>query len=251
MHADTLRAWESRHGFPVPVRLPSGHRRYNTAHVDQVREVLDDRQAGMSLEAAIARLRAHDDEVEPSIFAGLRRRRPALPVHVISKRAMLALSRAIEDECCARAARPVLIGCFQQERFYRESEARWRDLARTAATAMVFADFEEDRRRRGEPQRIRLASDTPLLREWAVVCAAPDAAACVVGFERPAAAGEPRRFEAVWSVEPAVVHDAAELGVALAGRDAATVPPTTGTDVAATLQRAAAVTSRAISYLDG
>ena len=24
----TLRMWEQRHGFPTPVRLPSGHRRY-------------------------------------------------------------------------------------------------------------------------------------------------------------------------------------------------------------------------------
>ena len=249
--ADTLRAWESRHGFPAPVRLPSGHRRYTAAQVDQVRQVLDDRKVGMSLDAAVARLHVRDDAVEPSIFAGLRRHRPELPVHVISKRAMLALSRARSRTSAApAAARPLLIGCFQQVRFFRQSEARWRDLTRTAATAMVFADFERDRRRRGEPEQIRLAADAPLRREWAVVCAAPDAAACVVGFERPPAPGEPRRFEAVWSVEPAVVHVAAELGVALAGRDAATVPPTTGSDAAATLQRAAAVTSRAISYLD-
>jgi len=33
----TLRAWERRFGFPLPVRLPSGHRRYTT---EQVRRVL-------------------------------------------------------------------------------------------------------------------------------------------------------------------------------------------------------------------
>ena len=55
----------------------------------------------MSLEAAIARCCPKVDRIEPSIFAGLRRRWPALPVHQLSKRAMLAISRAIEDECCA------------------------------------------------------------------------------------------------------------------------------------------------------
>ena len=33
----TLRAWERRFGFPKPIRLPSGHRRYTS---DQVRQLL-------------------------------------------------------------------------------------------------------------------------------------------------------------------------------------------------------------------
>ena len=32
----TLRMWESRHGFPVPTRLDSGHRRYDEHDVGQV-----------------------------------------------------------------------------------------------------------------------------------------------------------------------------------------------------------------------
>lgn len=40
----TLRAWERRFGFPDPVRLPSGHRRYRTEDVDRlllIRAALD------------------------------------------------------------------------------------------------------------------------------------------------------------------------------------------------------------------
>ena len=55
--------------------------------------------------------------------------------------AMLALSRAIEDECFARAGRPVLAGSFQTERAYRIAEHRWREIARTAALSFVLADF--------------------------------------------------------------------------------------------------------------
>jgi DICT domain-containing protein len=149
----------------------------------------------------------------------------------------------------------VLIGSFQRQRFYRQSEMRWRELARTAAAVVVFADFPADHIRRRGPVELRLADDAPLLREWAVVCDAPDAAACLAGFEKPGGRrGGPRRFEAVWSVDPAVVRDAADIGAGLARRSNSTVevalsgrPPT---DFSATLRRATAVTNRIVAYLD-
>ena len=36
----TLRMWERRHGFPVPERLSSGHRRYSESDVELVNSVL-------------------------------------------------------------------------------------------------------------------------------------------------------------------------------------------------------------------
>ncbi|MFT7620900.1 MAG: methanogenic corrinoid protein MtbC1 [Myxococcota bacterium] len=33
----TLRTWERRYGFPVPIRLPSGHRRYDPAMIEHIR----------------------------------------------------------------------------------------------------------------------------------------------------------------------------------------------------------------------
>ena len=250
-----LRSWEQRYGFPVPARQPSGHRRYSARDVEQIRQVLRDRAAGMSLEAAIARVRSIGERVEPSIFAGLRRRWPELPVHVLSKQAMLAISRAIEDECCAQADRPVLIGSFQRRRFYRQSEARWRELARTAEMAVVFADFATGRARHGLVE-VPLADDAPLRREWAVVCDAPDAAAVLAGVERPGQRGADadRRFEAVWSVDPAIVRGAAELAAALArsadGGIDVPLPPRPSTDLTATLRRATAVTNRVVAELD-
>src|SRR6476659_2680948 len=50
----TLRMWESRHGFPRPQRLESGHRRYAETDVGLVRQVLRGRDAGARLEVAIA-----------------------------------------------------------------------------------------------------------------------------------------------------------------------------------------------------
>ena len=44
----TLRMWERRHGFPVPERLPSGHRRYSDDQVESVLRVVAGRSAGLS-----------------------------------------------------------------------------------------------------------------------------------------------------------------------------------------------------------
>lgn len=251
-----LRAWEARFGFPVPDRTPSGHRRYSARHVEQIRQVQRDRDAGMSLDAAITRSSTDDVADEPSIFAGLHRRWPELPVQVLSKRALSAITRSIEDEICVRAQRPVLVGGFQRARFYRRSEGRWRELARTASSATVFADFPKARRRRGRIVEIGIARDAPLLREWVVVCDAPNMSACVVGLERPGPGpdGE-RRFETLWSVDAAVVGDALAMASALAGSDddkdtRSPGPPRAQGDPVAALQTATAVVNRIVAYLD-
>ena len=42
-----IRAWEQRFGFPEPVRLPSGHRRYTDADVRAVQRVVEERDRGL------------------------------------------------------------------------------------------------------------------------------------------------------------------------------------------------------------
>jgi len=210
----TLRMWEHRHGFPAPERLASGHRRYREEDVELVARVLRERAAGFSLGAAIERVRGSLHDAEPSLFAGLRRRRPELHPVVLRKPVLLALSRAIEDESCAQAERPLLFGAFQRERFYRQSQRRWRELARTAELAVVFADFERVRRPARGPAELPIDGADPFTREWAVVCDAPGHAACLAGLELPgpAAHDDPEReFEVIWSVEPEVVRTATQI----------------------------------------
>ncbi|HET7311853.1 MAG TPA: MerR family transcriptional regulator [Mycobacteriales bacterium] len=211
----TLRAWETRYGFPAPRRSAGGQRRYSRHEVDRVARVIRAREAGLSLEAAITRA-GTAGEATASLFAALRRRHPELPVHVLSRRAMLAISTAIEDECCARGQQPVLLGLFERERFYRLREARWRDFDQTAQLSVVLADLPRNAAPAGGPVEIALPGPTPLRREWGVVCLAPDAAACLIGWERPGGRGEGRRFEALWSVVPEVVTYAAESVLAYA-----------------------------------
>lgn len=256
----TLRAWELRHGFPRPTRLPSGHRRYSGRDVEQVRRVVRERDGGLSLSAAIARATSVGGPPEPSIFAGLRQRRPELPSNLLSKRALTALSFAIEDESCARAERPVFFASFQSERFYRQVESRWRTFARTARFAAVLADFPEVRRPAEGPMEIPIEHSDPMFLEWSLVCVAPGYWACLTARERPGQdhlPDETRRFETVWTVEPEAVREAAGIAVSLAARAEPELMASIGELIAGTAPTpgveaplATALAGRMVAYMD-
>jgi DICT domain-containing protein len=255
----TLRMWESRYGFPDPERLPSGHRRYSGDDVQQVRQVSRDREGGMSMPAAIARARQVASEPESSIFAGVRRRRPDLQPYLLAKRTLIGLSHAIEDECASRAERPVLFGSFQQERFYRHAESRWRELCRTSETTVVFADFAEARVPEGAPAELPIERDGPLGREWTLVCDAPRYAAFLSAWERPGQDSVPdrdRRFETVWSVEPRLVREVSRIAAGFVERTRPDLldpiverlrdtPPPSGDE----LRLVGALTNRMVAYV--
>jgi DICT domain-containing protein len=216
--AGTLRMWENRHGFPAPSRLPGGHRRYSADEAEQVREVLRLRDEGMSLRAAIELAQRRHRTPVVSVFAGLRRRRPDVAPTVLSKPAVLALTRAIEDEYCAHAADGVLIGAFQRERFYRRAQRRWQELARTADLAVALADFAQPAQPPDAPVEIPIDHRHALAREWVVVINARGARACLAAWERPSQDELPdaeRRFEVLWSFDPAVTADAVDIACEL------------------------------------
>lgn len=221
MSAGTLRMWESRYGFPAPARLPGGHRRYSEQDAAAVLDVLRLRDQGLSLSAAIERTRRQQQSSVVSVFAGLRRRRPDVDPVVLSKRVVLELSRAIEDEYCARAAHGALIACFQRERFYRRAQRRWTELARTASMAVVLADFAAVSEPASAPAEVPIDRRDPLAREWTVIIDAPGAQACLAAWEQPSPTELPdleRRFEVLWSFEPGVVRAARELASELLWR---------------------------------
>ena len=256
----TLRSWEDRHGFPRPQRLTGGHRRYAESDADLIGEVLRLRASGVSLQAAIGQAAARTADADLSVFAGLRRRHPGLAPQRLSKATLLALTRAIEDEFCARGEPAALFAGFQQERFYRQSSQRWTELVRTARVVVVFADFRDSSGPGASPLTVRIPADAPLRREWFLVCAAADYSAFVSGWEFPGQDGIPdagRRFEVLWSVDPPAVRDAAVICAQLAralspGLDrvlgdlpSGPVPP-----ASADLQRATGLFNRMASYLD-
>jgi DICT domain-containing protein len=256
--AGTLRMWESRHGFPAPARLPGGHRRYSEQDVDAVSDVVGLRERGLSLTAAIERTRRQERAPVVSVFAELRRRRPQVAPANLPKRVVLAITRAIEDEYCAHAAHGKLIACFQRERFYRQAERRWTELARTASAAVVLADFAELAQPPGAPAEVPIDLADPLAREWTLIVDAPGAPACLAAWEHPSQIELPdaeRRFELLWSFEPEVVRVAGAVAIELLWRLAPQVAqrlPETDPDAVAhggELRFATALSQRVVGYL--
>jgi DICT domain-containing protein len=255
-----LRNWEQRYGVPRAQRSAGGQRRYRESDCDLLADILRRRAGGLSLAAAVTQAVASaGGNPERSIFAGLRRLHPDLRVHVLTKPVLLAVTRAIEDECCARAQHPVLIGSFQRQRFYQAAAPRWADLARSAEQTIVFADFERSRLQPGPVAEVPVPGGYPLRREWALVCDAPDHPACVAGWEHPGQDSHrdsERVFEALWSVDPQVVRSAARIGTGLAadafpyitGQLAARLSEEPGPS-SADLRRASGLIERTFDYL--
>jgi DICT domain-containing protein len=220
--AGTLRMWEQRYGFPVPERTPSGYRRYRGEVVDVLRRVVQLREGGLSMTAAIERAQEGRElpTDRPSIYAAVSGARD-LPRQRLRKPTLVALSRAIEDEALARAAGPVAFAAFQEERFYRSVRQRYREMARLGDAVTVFADFARVGDELGEPLEVPIGAADALGNEWVVIVDAPGFSACLLGWEPPRRAGTPddeRTFEVVWSVDPHVTREAAVVAARLVGR---------------------------------
>lgn len=254
----TLRAWERRYDFPAPARLPSGHRRYSERDVELVRQVIRLRDTGLAVHAAIEQARG-GGRGPRSVFARLRRLRPELEVSVLPKPCLVALSHAIEDESSSGGGELVLIGAFQRELHYRQAEPRWREIARSAELAFVFADFARVRRPRGAPVEVPIPERDPLMSEWVLVCDGDAGAACLVAWERPQQQPPPdveRQFEMIWTADRDTARTAARICCELAGDDAPdevrrasellSAPAPRSVDE---LRRAEALTGRMVNYL--
>jgi DICT domain-containing protein len=221
-----IRAWETRFGFPRPRRTATGRRSYDPRDVDRIGRVLTLKESGSRLAQAIARVteQAETEGRHLSVYGELRRLLPHLTSRVLRRDALVAISHAIEDEALARAARPVVFGAFQRQEFYLRSAPRWRELARTAETCVVFAaDFGEQPGSGRQPLRVSLHPESPLLREWAVVVRSADLSTVLTAWEIPEDdPGVERRFETIFSFEPDAVRVAVDTCVAAA--QAAGVP---------------------------
>ena len=222
--AGTIRMWEQRYGFPEPERTTAGYRLYDESDVEALRRLLAFRERGLSVPAAVERVRGSGLATDrPSLFGALAGGDEPVGSQVLTKRTLLAISRAIEDETMSRAAAPVVVGAFQLERHYRAVEHRYRAMARTADAVVVFADFKRLEAGAGTPIEVPLQAGDALGNEWAVVVDAPGYAACLLAWEQPRPEGthvpdRERSFEAMLTLDPRHVRRATLIGAALARR---------------------------------
>ena len=260
--AGTIRMWEQRYGFPEPQRTESGYRRYSDDDVEALRRVASYRRLGLSIPAAIERVRSDEVTVleQPSIYAAVsssdERARPQL----LRKSTLIALSQAIEHETLANAVTPIIFGAFQVEQRYRDVEHRYRRLARQSDATTVLADFPRVSREAGKPAEIPIDLDDAIGNEWAVIVDSPGYCACLLAWEHPQQEGiddARRTFEAIWTMHPRAVRRAAQVAAQLVAREDSGY----GADLEAMLRdrplaneepapALTALTNRAIAYMD-
>jgi MerR family transcriptional regulator, light-induced transcriptional regulator len=220
--AGTIRMWEQRYGFPTPQRTASGYRRYTAEDVELLRRAQAHRRRGLSVPAAIERAREAVGASDlPSLYAAVAGAATGARPQVLRRSTMANLSRAIEHETLAHAASPMLFGAFQEERFYRRVEPRWRRLADHADAAVAFADFVAIRRTGDGPVELPVDRSDALGNEWALIVDAPGFAASLVGWEQPQTSDgdrdADRRFEAIWTLDPQTTRRAALIAARMAG----------------------------------
>lgn len=226
-----LRTWDTRFGFPAGSRSATGHRRFTDHDVALVREVLEARSSGLPLQVAIDAVRrrhGHGQDQRPaeSVHAVLARDFPQLPVQRLGRRALVALSHAVEDEALARAERPLVLGTFQEGHRYAGSSRRWDELARTASWAAVVADFDDSfpADPAARPARCQLPEGTAMRREWTVVTVSAARAAVLSAWEVPTGDGASPVYESVISTHRPAALAAARVLVEVA-RSAGAEPP--------------------------
>lgn len=253
--------WEQRFGFPTVERLVGGHRRYTQHDVDLVRDVVRLRERGVRLDEAIEEVLDRAVPLSPSVFATLRSRHPQLEVARVRKSTLLALSWAVEDQAVAMNDRAMVWGIFQHERHYRQSTARWHELARVGAGATALSDFSVSDPT-SDPRRAALPADSPMRREWGVVVDCPDLPVALSAWEPPgqgAVADRDRVFETIWSIDPMAVRDAARvcaevcrsIDPALHSGRFATPPPLAPEDARPpSTTRVTGLVARTATYLD-
>jgi hypothetical protein len=150
----------------------------------------------------------------PSVFAVLHRGTGAS--WPATKRLLVGVSHAIEDECRADPGQAHVFGCFQRPEFYEPARTAWRRLAGVTRSAYVFADFDASRpgRGRSRPAEVALDRAHPMRREWVLVVDRPRGPLALAAREQPGQDGVPdaeRVFDTAFTTDPATVRRAARV----------------------------------------
>lgn len=92
---ETLRTWESRYGFPVPERKPSGHRVYRTTSVPRLRRIATALSQGHRAGEVVG---ASDAELEQLVAATTRAARPTPEHKPVRTEELLELVENLDSE---------------------------------------------------------------------------------------------------------------------------------------------------------
>lgn len=161
--------------------------------------------------------------IAASVVENLLAQIPRLRSQLYFKSSLTALSHAMEDQVLASTDTPIIIACFQRERFYRQEAHRYRRIASKSNQVYVLAAPEtEFTNCSGDYETIAFDPQDALSQEWHLVVLSPNYSACLICREvqRSPAAHRPdvlppldqaRRFEGIWTFDRDVTATAATM----------------------------------------
>ncbi|WP_036477610.1 DICT sensory domain-containing protein [Myxosarcina sp. GI1] len=137
------------------------------------------------------------------------------------KSSLTALSHAMEDLVLTDSDSPLIIACFQRERFYRQEAHRYRRIARKTNQVYVLAAPETEFKNCSDVyETVAFEPSDALAEEWHLVVIGNRYTACLVCHEKtqPETAtmsdsfiDSERRFEGIWTFDPTVSRRAASI----------------------------------------
>ncbi|MCP2728369.1 DICT sensory domain-containing protein [Limnofasciculus baicalensis] len=158
--------------------------------------------------------------IKTSVLSSLVQAIPHLRQQLYFKSSLTALSHAMEDRVLATSAQPLVIACFQRERFYRQEAHRYRRVAELTSQLYVLAAPETNFNNTSDShEMIAFDSGDALSQEWHLVVIAQEYANCLICREKTTLVSDrtysdmdaARRFEGIWSFDRQVTIKAAEL----------------------------------------
>nr|WP_238718563.1 DICT sensory domain-containing protein [Petrachloros mirabilis] len=160
--------------------------------------------------------------IPSSLLQELLEVQPHLRPQMYFKSSLTALSHAMEDQVLAGSDQPLVIACFQRERFYRQEAHRYLRIAERTPQLYVLAAPETDFKNHSGPfETIAFDPEDPLSQEWHLVVVGQQYSACLICQEHQhpptqktlqwATMDQARRFEGIWTFERQVCQVAAQI----------------------------------------
>jgi DICT domain-containing protein/signal transduction histidine kinase len=158
--------------------------------------------------------------IPTSLLQELLEAQPQLRSQMYFKSSLTALSHAMEDQVLAGTDQPLVIACFQRERFYRQESHRYLRISGITPYVYVLAAPETDfNNASGVHETIAFSPEDGLSKEWHLVVIGREYTVCLLCREHSQASGagqlphmdQSRRFEGIWTFERQVSCTAAEL----------------------------------------
>ena len=158
--------------------------------------------------------------IQTSVLSSLVQAMPHLRQQLYFKSSLTALSHAMEDRVLATSDQPLVITCFQRERFYRQEAHRYHRIAELTSQLYVLAAPETDFKNTSDShEMIAFDSGDALSQEWHLVVIGKEYSNCLICREKTTLVSDPtysdmdaaRRFEGIWSFDLQVTMKAAEL----------------------------------------